>query len=51
MELKGSAAYEDDQFFRNYMKRRHREESPNKIIEKPVMLKMIGDLVDKDILD
>lgn len=51
MELKGSAAYEDELFFQNYMKRRHRKDSPNEIIEKPALLKMIGDVSGKDVLD
>nr|WP_115991372.1 class I SAM-dependent methyltransferase [Cohnella lupini] len=33
------------------MRRRHRDESPNTLIEKPVILELLGDVSDKAILD
>ena len=51
MEYRGAAAYNDDQFFKNYITRRNREESPNNMIEKPIFLEMIGDVKGKKVLD
>ena len=51
MEYSGASAYNDDQFFKNYINRRNCEESPNNIIEKPILLEMIGDVKGKNVLD
>lgn len=51
MEYRGASAYDDRQFFENYMARRRREESPNERIERPVLLEMIGTVKDDKILD
>ena len=51
MEFKGASAYNDYDFFVNYINRRNREESPNNIIEKPILLELIGDLQRKKVLD
>ncbi|MFS1511597.1 class I SAM-dependent DNA methyltransferase [Chengkuizengella sp. SCS-71B] len=51
MEYRGASAYNDEQFFKNYIKRRNRKESPNNIIEKPVLLEMIGNIEGKKVLD
>lgn len=51
MEYRGASAYNDDQFFKNYIDRRNRKESPNNIIEKPILLEMIGDVKGKKVLD
>lgn len=51
MAYKDSSAYDNNLFFEQYMKRRHREESPNIIIEKPALLELIGDVNDQVILD
>lgn len=51
MEYRGASAYNDDQFFKNYMNRRNRVDSPNNIIEKPIMLELIGDVYGKKVLD
>ncbi|MEK3886276.1 class I SAM-dependent DNA methyltransferase [Bacillus sp. FSL K6-3431] len=51
MEYKGASVYDDNAFFENYLSRRHREESPNNIIEKPVLTKLIGDVIGEKILD
>lgn len=51
MEYRGASAYNDDQFFKNYITRRNREDSPNNIIEKPIFLEMIGDVKGKKVLD
>lgn len=51
MEYRGPDVYDDITFFKNYMKRRNRLDSPNNIIEKPIMLELIGDVEDKKILD
>ncbi|WP_079508646.1 class I SAM-dependent DNA methyltransferase [Mesobacillus jeotgali] len=51
MEFRGASAYEEREFFENYMKRRARPESPNNVIEKPILLELIGDVNGKQILD
>ena len=51
MEYKGSAAYNDQKFFNRYMERRYRAESPNRLIEKPATLDLLGDVMGKKILD
>ena len=51
MENRGASAYNDDQFLKNYITRRNREESPNNIIEKPILLEMIGEVQGKKVLD
>lgn len=51
MEYKGSSAYDNTDFFVNYLSRRNRADSPNNIIEKPVLLELIGDVVGKQVLD
>lgn len=51
MEFRGSSVYDEGEFYENFMKRRNRPESPNNIIEKPILLEMIGDVAGKRILD
>jgi 2-polyprenyl-3-methyl-5-hydroxy-6-metoxy-1,4-benzoquinol methylase len=51
MEYTGSRAYEENAFFDQFMKRRMRRESPNNLIEKPILLELIGDVTGKRILD
>ncbi|WP_226659250.1 class I SAM-dependent methyltransferase [Pseudalkalibacillus hwajinpoensis] len=51
MEHVGSSVYDNHAFYEQYMARRHREESPNKIIEYPALMSLLGDVRDKTILD
>ncbi|MBT2601446.1 class I SAM-dependent methyltransferase [Bacillus sp. ISL-53] len=51
MEYRGASAYNDDEFFKNYITRRNREESPNNLIEKPILLELIGKVEGKMVLD
>jgi len=51
LEYKGASVYDDDEFFGNYVTRRHRADSPNNIIEKPVLMELIGDVIGRKILD
>ncbi|WP_195571413.1 class I SAM-dependent DNA methyltransferase [Paenibacillus sp. 1001270B_150601_E10] len=51
MEYQGSSAYDQEAFFKNYLARRHRTNSPNNLIERPILLEMIGDVRGKHILD
>lgn len=51
MEFRGASVYDEGEFYESYMKRRNRPESPNNIIEKPILLEMIGDVTGKRILD
>jgi SAM-dependent methyltransferase len=51
MEFRGASAYDEGDFFENYMKRRNRPDSPNNIIEKPILLELLGSVDGKRILD
>ena len=51
MEFRGASVYDEGEFYENYMKRRNRPESPNNIIEKPILLELIGNVAGKRILD
>jgi SAM-dependent methyltransferase len=51
MEFRGASAYDQQDFFTTYMKRRERKDSPNNAIEGPIIFELIGDVQDKDILD
>ncbi|MBT2642485.1 methyltransferase domain-containing protein [Bacillus sp. ISL-41] len=51
MEFRGASVYDEGEFYESYMKRRNRAESPNNIIEKPILLEMIGNVTGKRILD
>ena len=51
MEYSGAAAYDDATFFKEYLTRRNRVESPNNSIEKPIILELMQDLNGKRVLD
>jgi len=51
MEYRGASVYDQDDFFLNYMKRRNRFESPNNIIEGPIIHELIGDMKGRSVLD
>lgn len=51
MEDNGVSAYNDEKFFKDYMSRRNRVESPNNMIEKPIMLELMSDVKGKTVLD
>jgi SAM-dependent methyltransferase len=51
MEFKGASAYDQEDFFSNFMKRRDRKDSLNNAIEGPIIDELIGDVQQKDILD
>jgi len=51
MVYEGSAFYDDDDVFKTYTARRHRENNPNDTLEKPVILKLTGELANQRILD
>ncbi|WP_240190005.1 class I SAM-dependent methyltransferase [Bacillus sp. P14.5] len=48
---KGASVYEEKEFYENFMSRRQSKESPNNAMEAPVILKLIGDVRNKEILD
>ncbi|MCT2534939.1 class I SAM-dependent methyltransferase [Aquibacillus koreensis] len=48
---KGPTAYNNEDFMNTYLKRRHRKESPNNIIEKPALIKLLGDVRGKEVMD
>ncbi|MTH53222.1 methyltransferase domain-containing protein [Bacillus mangrovi] len=50
-ERAGSEAYEQKQFIESFLKRRHRNDSPNRTIETPAVLKLIGDPSGIHVLD
>ncbi|MBS8263688.1 class I SAM-dependent methyltransferase [Mesobacillus boroniphilus] len=51
MEFRGASVYDEGEFYNNYTKRRNRPESPNNLIEKPILLEMVGNVAGKRILD
>lgn len=51
MEYNGSSAYDENDFFSNYMRQRARTDSPNNAIESPIIYELIGDFKNKSILD
>lgn len=51
MEYKGPAVYDNNAFFERYMKRRHRAESPNILIENPLLREMLGRISGMAVLD
>jgi cyclopropane fatty-acyl-phospholipid synthase-like methyltransferase len=51
MEFRGASVYDQGEFFENYMRRRNRPDSPNNIIEKPILLELLGSVDGKRILD
>ncbi|MEH7225389.1 class I SAM-dependent methyltransferase [Bacillus sp. JJ1566] len=51
MEFRGASAYDQKDFFTNYLKRRGRTDSPNNAIEGPILYELIGDYENKRILD
>lgn len=51
MEYRGASAYDQSDFFTNYLKRRGRKDSPNNAIEGPIMQELLGEYKEKNILD
>ena len=51
MDYKGANVYDQEDFLKNYMKRRGRKDSPNNAIETPIIYELIGDFQNKSILD
>jgi SAM-dependent methyltransferase len=51
MEFRGASAYDQQDFFSSYMKRRERKDSPNNAIEGPIINELLGDVQQRDILD
>jgi len=51
MIYEGPAFYDDEEVFKTYTARRQRPDNPNDTLEKPVILKLIGELANQRILD
>lgn len=51
MDYKGSSVYDNEDFFYHYLLRRNRADSPNNMIEKPVIYDLMGDILGKKVLD
>lgn len=51
MEYKGYTAYNDDDFFEKYNQKRKHRNSPNELIEQPIIDELIGQVKGKKILD
>ncbi|WP_409293724.1 class I SAM-dependent methyltransferase [Peribacillus sp. SCS-26] len=51
MELRGSKAYDQKEFFSSYIKRRTRKDSPNNAIEAPIIRELIGSASGEAVLD
>jgi SAM-dependent methyltransferase len=49
--FKGSSVYDNNDFFNNYLARRNRDESPNNVIEQPIISELVGDVRGKTVLD
>lgn len=47
MEYKGASTYNDDEFLKNYITRRNREESQNNIIEKSILFEFTDNVDGK----
>ncbi|WP_409293085.1 class I SAM-dependent methyltransferase [Peribacillus sp. SCS-37] len=51
MELRGSKAYDQKEFYSSYIKRRARKDSPNNAIEAPIIKELIGNTAGEAVLD
>ncbi|MBD3884443.1 class I SAM-dependent methyltransferase [Phormidium tenue FACHB-886] len=51
MDKAGSSFYDDDLVFATYMRHRHRPDTPNETLEKPVILELVAPIANKCILD
>ncbi len=51
MKKKGTEVYDNAQFFANYLKRRNRSNSPNTILEEPIIDELIAPLSGLKVLD
>ena len=46
MELKGPSVYNQTDFYKNYMTRKNRDDSPNNAIELPIIYELIGEVLE-----
>jgi SAM-dependent methyltransferase len=51
MQADGSAFFDDETVFAQYLQGRHRTDSPNETLEKPVLLELLGDVAGLRVLD
>jgi SAM-dependent methyltransferase len=51
MDKSGSSFYDDEAVFATYMRHRHRLDTPNETLEKPVILELVASVANKRILD
>lgn len=51
MSYTGYSAYDDDEFFDKYHQRRSKNDSPNDLIEQPIIDELLGDVSGKKVLD
>lgn len=51
MKFKGSSAYDNNDFFEKYSQKRNRRNSPNNVLEKPIIDDLILDVAGKTILE
>ncbi|MEO0899972.1 MAG: class I SAM-dependent methyltransferase [Bacteroidota bacterium] len=51
MSYKGHSAYDDEDFFQQYLSKRQKGNAPNELIEKPIMDELVGDVSGKRVLD
>ncbi len=47
----GAELFDDDKIFKTYHDKRHRPDSPNESLEKPIFLELLDNVNDKQILD
>jgi SAM-dependent methyltransferase len=51
MDRSGSSFYDDEAVFATYMRHRHRLDTPNETLEKPIILELVNPIAGKRILD
>ena len=51
MKFKGYKVYNDEEFLKKYLEKRDKGNSPNELIEKPIIEELLGELFGKQLLD
>lgn len=51
MAYQGSKVYDDEDFFKKYIEKRRRKNSPNEILEEPIIEELLESIKDKKLLD
>ena len=51
MKYKSYSVYDDEDFFEKYNQKRRKDNSPNELIEQPIIDELLGVITEKKILD